>query len=381
MIKNSCHIIRFQSARTGKVIRILLIITILHWSQLQMLCQTPDDTTTWINARALGIEGQGWKNDSLFYNRLPADAKDHVPDAVWNLGKQTAGLFVHFFTDATSIKAKWGLTEEELGYPHFAPTGVSGLDLYVKTGDNSWHWLGVGKPRHIENLETLVEGIPQMRREYILYLPLYNGISHLEIGVPRKNSLEKASPSIEKPIVFYGTSIIQGGCASRPGMCLTAILARRLNCNMINLGFSGSGKMEPEVAAMLAELDPKIYFIDCLPNLQAEEVTARVEPFVRILRKAHPLTPIVLAEGITYNDAFLVKTRALRNSESRKALRTSYENLVNSGIRNLYYQIAEGQLGNDGEGTVDGTHPTDLGFMRQADAYEPILKSILQKLQ
>jgi hypothetical protein len=264
---------------------------------------------------------------------------------------------------------------------HFAPTGVSGLDLYVRADDNSWHWLGVGRPRKIENEETLVEGIPSARREYILYLPLYNGITYLEIGIPKENKIENAPLIKGKPIVFYGTSITQGGCASRPGMCTTAILGRRLNRDIINLGFSGSGRMEPEVARLLSELDPEIYFIDCLPNLEASDVAVRVEPFIRILREAHPNTPIVLAEGITYDDAFLVKSRDLRNTESRKALRIAYENLLKSGVRNLYYQIAEGELGSDGEGTVDGTHPTDLGFMRQAAVYELVLKSILEKLQ
>ena len=164
-------------------------------------------------------------------------------------------------------------------------------------------------------------------------------------------------------------------------MCSTAILGRRLNRDIINLGFSGSGKMEPEVAGLLSELDPEIYFIDCLPNLEAAEVAVRVEPFIRILRGVHPDTPIVLAEGITYDDAFLVKDRDLRNTQSRRALRIAYDNLLKSGVSNLYYQIAEGELGSDGEGTVDGTHPTDLGFMRQADAYELILRSILQKLK
>jgi hypothetical protein len=363
-------------------IRLLIIVLVLILLKVNpVLSNSPDSLFRWTDAKELGINGTGWKNDSSVYIRLPSKAEKHIPDAVWDLGKQTAGIYLHFFTDAPVIKAKWGLTSENLGFPHFAPTGVSGLDLYVKTADNSWHWLGVGKPRKMENLETLVDGIPNGKREYLLYLPLYNGITHLEIGIPRENKIEKAPSGNERSIVFYGTSIIQGGCASRPGMCSTAILGRRLNRNIINLGFSGSGKMEPEVARLLSELDPEIYFIDCLPNLEAGDVALRVEPFIRILREVHPNTPIVLAEGITYNDAFLVKTRELRNTESRKALRTAYENLVNSGVRNLYYQIAEGELGSDGEGTVDGTHPTDLGFIRQADTYELIIKSILQKLQ
>ena len=210
-------------------------------------------------------------------------------------------------------------------------------------------------------------------------LPYLTFDQPVEIGIPMESKLKKASSRTGKPIVFYGTSITQGGCASRPGMCTTALIGRRLDREIINLGLSGSGRMEPALAKLLAELDPLIYFIDCLPNLQAEEVATRVEPFVQILRKARPDIPIVLVEGVTYNDAFLRETRHLRNSQSRIALRHEYENLLNSGVRHLFYQVAEGQLGVDGEGTVDGTHPTDLGFMRQADAYQPLLESILRE--
>jgi hypothetical protein len=333
-------------------LRLKVTLALVLLSGPALLYGNPGDTLQWFDARRIGLEGQGWKDDSLFYDRLPANAKGVVPDAVWDLSRQSAGLYVHFYCDAPAIRARWNLTLETLGFPHFAPTGVSGLDLYVKLPDGSWHWLGVGKPRKQANLETIVEGMPAGRREYMLYLPLYNGIRKLEIGIPAGYTLEKAPVIPGKPIVIYGTSIIQGGCASRPGMGVTAILGRRLNRPVINLGFSGSGRMEPEVARILAELDPALFFIDCLPNLEANEVAARVEPFVRILREKHPETPIVLVEGVTYNDAFLVTKRNQRNVESRKALRNAFENLLNSGMRNLYYQVAEGQLGNDGEGTV-----------------------------
>ena len=360
-----------------KAIMILICLTMV----IQGYTQGKDELIKWIDAKELGIEGRGWGNDSLYYTRLPAKAEGRVPDSVWNLSKKTAGLFLHFITDANTIKAKWGLTNEKLSAWENDANGVSGLDLYVKMEDKSWHWLAVGKPLKIENVQTLVEGMSEGRREYLLYLPLFNGIKYLEIGVPKGNILEKATPFMGKPIVFYGTSITQGEFASRPGMCTTAILSRRLNREIINLGFDGSGKMEPEIAELLAELDPAVYFIDCIPNLLPDEIAVRVDPFVRILRKSHPDTPIVLSEGTTYNDAFLVKSRQLRNVESRRALRKAYENLLNDGIKNLYYQIGEGQLGSDGEATVDGTHPTDLGFMRQANVYEFTLESILKQLQ
>jgi hypothetical protein len=336
------------------------------------------DEYLWTDIKELGIRGKGWVDDPLLYNRLPARAETMVREAVWDLSHHTAGLYVQFKSNASSIKANWKLTGERLAMPHMAATGVSGLDLYVKRDDGSWHWLGIGKPDSIENTVTLAGGLTGSPHEYLLYLPLYNGIEFIKIGVPAAFKIEPVPSDPGKPIVFYGTSITQGGCASRPGMCTTAILGRRLNREIINLGFSGNGRMEPEVAELLAELDPLVYFIDCLPNMEADKVAARVEPFVNILRKARPDTPIVLAEDRTYDDAFLIENKRLRNMESRKALRTAYENLLNSGTRNLYYQIAEGQLGFDGDGTVDSSHPTDLGFYRQAEVYQLILENIIK---
>ena len=332
----------------------------------------------WTDIKQLGIRGKGWAEDPLLYNRLPAKAETMVRNDVWDLSHHTTGFYVQLKTNATSIMANWKLTEEKLAFPHMAATGVSGLDLYVKMNDGSWHWLGIGKPDSIESTFMLAEGLSESPREYLLYLPLYNGIEFVKIGVPPAFKVEPVPTVPGKPIVFYGTSITQGGCASRPGMCATAILGRRLNREIINLGFSGNGRMEPEVAELLAELDPLVYFIDCLPNLMPDEVAERVEPFVNILRASHPETPIVLAEGITYNNAFLVGSNATENAHSWKALRNAYENLLNQGARHLYYQVAEGQLGFDGEGTVDGVHPTDLGFYRQAGVYQLILENIIK---
>ena len=256
-------------------------------------------------------------------------------------------------------------------------TGVSGLDLYVKTDDGRWRWLAVGRPTAQANKVRLVSGIPVGRREYLLYLPLYNGVSSVAIGLPKSAAIAKPAPRSEKPITFWGTSITQGGCASRPGMVHTAILGRRLNRPVVNLGFSGNGRMEPEVAELLAEIDAAVYVIDCLPNLNASDVAARTEPLVRILRKARPKTPIVLVEDRSYTDSFLLPAKRKRNLDSRAALRKAYKNLQQAGITGLYYLEGENLLGDDGEGTVDSSHPTDLGFVRQSDAFEPVLRKAL----
>jgi hypothetical protein len=215
-----------------------------------------------------------------------------------------------------------------------------------------------------------------------LYLPLYNGVRLVELGVPAGTTLTHAGPwgtGERKPMVFYGTSIVQGGCAARPGMVHSAILGRRFQFPHFNFGFSGNGRMEPELADLLAELEASVYVLDCLPNLEAKDVKERVEPFVRILRAARPRTPIVLVEDRSYADAFLVTSKRDRNGTSRMALRTAFKNLKQSGIKNLHYLRGAQLLGDDGEGTVDSSHPTDLGFMRQADAVAKVLGPLLKK--
>jgi lysophospholipase L1-like esterase len=162
-------------------------------------------------------------------------------------------------------------------------------------------------------------------------------------------------------------------------MVHTAILGRRLDRPVINLGFSGNGKMEPEMAELIAELDAAVFVIDCLPNLVAGEVAARAEPLVRILRKAHPATPIVLVEDRTYGNAFLVESSRRRNETSRAALAKAYANLKAAGVPNLHYLAGSDQLGDDNLGTVDGSHPTDLGFLRMADAFQPVLEPLLRE--
>jgi hypothetical protein len=334
----------------------------------------------WYDIRDLGVEGQGWKDTKAPFDRLPAKAEGVVRAAVWSLGQHSAGLCVRFTTDAANLHARWTVTSDRLAMPHMAATGVSGLDLYVKI-DGRWRWLAVGQPRQAPtNTAQLAANLPPGVREYLLYLPLYNGVSSVEVGIPAGSKLSVAPPpTVSKPIVFYGTSITQGGCASRPGMVHTAILGRRLDCPVINLGLSGNGKMEPELAALLAELDPAAYVLDCLPNLSPAEVTERLVPFVETLRKSRPHTPIVLVEDRNYADAFLVPARRERNEGNHAALRAAYQKLTSAGVEHLHYVPGEHLIGDDGEGTVDGSHPTDLGFLRQAEALEKFLAPLVRK--
>ncbi len=236
-------------------------------------------------------------------------------------------------------------------------------------------------PRKFPTNETvLVRGLTKKTREYLLYLPLYNGVSKVSIGIPKAASIKAGKPPKQQlPLVFYGTSITQGGCASRPGMVHTAILGRQLDCEVINLGFSGNGTMDMSMATLLTEIKASAYVIDCLPNMQASGVRARVKPLVKALRKSQPNTPIILVEDRSYANSFLVTSKAQRSQQSRLQLRKAFQDLQSSGMRRLYYLPGSDLLGGDGEGTVDSSHPSDLGFTRQANAFAKLLAPLLSR--
>jgi hypothetical protein len=333
----------------------------------------------WHDSRELCVEGKGWSDTKGFYDRLPGRAEGMVPPAVWGLSHDSAGMGVRFETDATEISARWTLCKDQLAMPHMPATGVSGVDLYVKE-KGKWHWLGNGRPVSQTEEKVLVKGLTPKRREFILYLPLYNGVVEVKVGVPHGAAVLPlpARTRERKPIVFYGTSILQGGCASRPGMAYPAILGRRLDWPTINLGFSGSARSEPELAALLAELDPAVYVLDPLPNMTAEMVAQRIEPFVLTLRKAHPLTPIVLVESALYPNVQFLAARREQVLEANAKLHVVFDRLQRVGQKRIYYLRGEHLFGDDDEATVDGVHPTDLGFLRMANEFEPLLKRVLR---
>jgi len=354
--------------------------TAVEWSGLEKIgpesaTKDPDGQKLWYDARGLTLEGKGWGDTEKPFSRLPAKAHGVVRDPVWNLGAHSAGICVRFVTDSDQISARWKLTSDTLAMVHMPATGVSGLDLYVRDGAQ-WRWIGVGQPKENPADAVLAQGIPKGAHEFMVYFPLYNGTESLEIGLPASATLAKAAVR-PKPMVFYGTSIVHGGCASRPGMAYPAILGRRLDRSVINLGFSGNGPLDAEVGVLLAELDASAYVLDCAPNMSPVLVTERTEPFVKALRKARPNTPIILVENIQYQAGAFLPGPRQSYVDKNNALRAAYERLKAEGVTGLHYVPCDALLGDDGEATVDGTHPNDLGFMRMADALEPALRSAL----
>jgi lysophospholipase L1-like esterase len=330
----------------------------------------------WTDALDIGVEGRGWKDTLSPYDRLPGKARGVVPQAVWDLGRSATGMCVHFRTDARQIHARWRLQDAALGEDNFSVCGFSGLDLY---GDDRGvlRWVGTGRNVEGQDPEVcVVDGLDGVERAYRLYLPLRNPVLELEIGVPAQAAFSGIPPRGDLPLVVYGTSIVHGAYASRPGLLYTAILGRRLDVPVINLGFSGSAKMEIELAELLAELDARAYVVDALPNMDLNLVNERTEAFVRRLRALRPQTPIVLVEDFPRTNCWIKP--ALRKAEEEKCrrFREIFEGLVGEGLGGLHYVEGRALLGTDHEGTLDGCHPNDVGYMRMADAMEPVLRPL-----
>lgn len=330
-----------------------------------------DGTNVWYDGQQLPLEGKAFSDTESHYDRLPARAKDQVPAAVWGLSHHSAGMAFRLVTDASQLKVRWAVRGASLAMPHMPATGVSGVDVYQRFA-GGWRFVKNGKPSGLTN-EVSVAVAPGA--ECLVYLPLYNGTARVAFGLPKDRRLEAAParPSgVSKPVVFYGTSITQGACASRPGLAFTAVAGRLADAPVVNLGFSGSGKMEPALCDLLAEIDASAYVLDCLWNMSDDLVKERAEPFIRALRQKRPDTPILLAEdGNVFNQAPTSKARMLRGIFDKLKAEDA------AAWARLHYLEAKEMLGHDTEGTVDGCHPNDLGMMRQGEVFAAAIKKLL----
>ncbi len=331
------------------------------------------------------LEGQGWPREvKNYYDRLPARAEQTVRKEVWDLSGHTAGLLLRFRANADEIIVKYAVGGN-LQMPHMPATGVSGIDMYAKNSDGKWLWCAgnysFGDTITYRFTRLLSKDQYGNTFEYNLYLPLYNSVKWMEISVRKESVFTPLVVRKEKPIVVYGTSIAQGGCATRPGLGWTSILSRKLDRPIINLAFSGNGRLEKEVISLAAELDASLFVLDCLPNLTgypATDVKKRITESVRELQSKRPGIPILLTEHDSYTDEEMYPAKKKEYQDVNIALREVFDSLSAKGVKNIYY-LAKNEINQDIETMVDGVHPNDIGMMRYADAYEKAVRTIIKE--
>jgi len=300
------------------------------------------------------------------YDRLPFSYKELVRTPVWDLSKSSAGISIRFSTNTSNLKVKWELLNN-FSMDHMPDTGIKGVDLYFRNGPE-WQYINTGRPQGFVNEYTLIENMSEEMREFKIFLPLYDGVKNIEIGIDSKSTIIKPPKNTRKPIVFYGTSITQGGCASRPGMVHTNIMSRKLDIDVANFGFSGNGRMERPIAEIISSVEPLLYIIECMPNMiQPEFITERTIPLVNIIREKNPDTPIVFVDLFKSPITFLNSKVKSENKALDDALKAEFNKMVENDYKNIYFIETPKLADSDHEGTVDAIHFTDLGFQRYAD--------------
>lgn len=315
------------------------------------------------------------------YERLPSYLEGVSREAVWKRGRCSSGLYIRFRSDATAVSVKWTSTFDAT-QNHMTDTGTRGLDLYALV-DGQWRSVAPARPTGKGlNEWAIIRNMSAEEREFMLYLSLYDGVQSLEIGVNEGAFIgqpQVSSPSVEKPVVMYGTSILQGGCASRPGMAYTNILGRRLDRVVYNLGFSGNARLDMEIAELMASVkDPGVFVIDCVPNSSDKLINEKGEEFFRVLRDAHPDVPVIFVEDPIFPRAAFDESLDEEVVGRNIALTNLFRRLRKAGEKKIYYVSAKDMLGDDGEATVDGSHFSDLGNMRYVENIMPTLKKALK---
>jgi len=342
-----------------------------------------DDTFRWRQPyeAPMQLAGFAWFPKDRVYNRLPRNfGKPFRPDVEY-LAANTAGGQIRFQTDSPRVAVRVKLKEAH-NMDHMPATGQCGFDCYAGApGDQ--HFCGVARfDRAADHYESIVMSAPDRKlRAITLNFPLYQAVEEVLVGLAPDAQVLLPPPYVDdRPVIVYGTSVTQGGCACRPGMLFTNILSRWSNRPYINLGFSGNGRGDPEVAEAIADVpNPGGCVLDYEANAGQEGLENTLDAFIAILRAAHPQTPILVVSRIPFAGELLDPEVVSAREKSRDFQRDTVARLQSAGDPHIFFHDGADLFGGKDweECTVDGVHATDLGFLRMAEGLWPVLNTIL----
>lgn len=320
----------------------------------------------------LALEGRGYPESADPYTRLPEKFKDVVTQSVWNLSRTAIGFHARFVTDSDEVAVRWkvepGMT---IHLPAFSRTAYCGVDIYARGADGAWTHKEPGAPDFEKGEGELhVKWTPG--EECMVYLPVRARPERFEVGVKAGSSfLPPPRRATSKPVVIYGTSIVNGGIVSRPGLVFPSIMSRLADVEVVNLGFSGWGKMELPMADVVAGVEASLYIVDCEWNMTVELQEKNYEPFVRKLRSLRPGVPILLCGACT-------EYRVPRDTEVFS--RGVYEKLKAEdpvAWADLHFLSGVDMLPKDSDCTLDHCHPNDYGYAQMSRVYASAVRKIV----
>lgn len=331
----------------------------------------------WIEATELGIHGYTQKSEKFPYCRFDYTPYSNSKDIMLHAKKST-GLYIVFKTNSSQISASWENRPSRMGDNM---TGIvqKGLDLYIKD-NNGWHFAGVGRvstlPEKNSRTRVLIKNMAEGEKECLLYLPIWCDIHYLKIGVDEGATIEGLPTPFRHKVIVHGSSITHGASASRSGLTYPALLSRNLGIDFVNFGFSGVSKMQPEFLDILMKCEADAFLFDAFSNPNEQQIKERIEHFVAELVKAHPGKPLIFLQSPIDLESYFDTERYNRRvshvntaSKMMTALAKQYKDVYFLEIPNI--------LGENG--TVDNSHPTDLGFYRFVNGYQPYIAKILKK--
>ena len=359
----------------------------------QLAPRDPPADTLWVDATGLTLTSP-FPDSPTPYNRLPKAAQGVVRQEVWALGLNSAGITLAFTTDSPYIAVDMTCQDAFEPMPHFPVTGVSGMDFSV-FDEASGHYRFAVPANNLFTTKRLyaqvtpagvnVTQVGGKRLRWLANLPTYNTVVALKIGVAA-GAFVGASPTFpsgppKAPIVWYGTSILQGGVSFKSGEIETWRVARALNRQVFNFGFSGNGRMETSVGQFLATIpSPAAFIVDCSWNMDAASIAASAVPFVKFLREKGVTAPIFLSEGLPFGRNWAVPACAEEQAQSNAALAAAYQELVSGGDSALHYMTTEelySAASVEDTATAAGLHASDAGMHDMATAWIGKLGAVL----
>lgn len=328
----------------------------------------------WFEGTNLTVEGTAFSEAGRPYCRLPASAQGKVPGGVWGMSAHATGVNVRFVPEGGRICFRWVVDNPRAVDAFMGPTAMTGLDVYGQEPDGTWKF--AANPRYFfYNQEQ--GGVYEMSwrpgRPCMVYLPLRSFVKSFQVGVEKGKAVRPLAPhGAKRRIVHYGTSIVHGGCVSRPGMAFAAQEGRLADVEVVNHGYSGAGRMEMSMCEVVASIDAALYVIDCDWNMSVDLQRQNYEPFVRELRKRRPATPILLCGGCTQFD----KPRAQEVFARGVFDKLKAEDPVR--WKNLFFVSGVDMLPKEGEATFDFCHPNDWGSMQMGRVYADAIQRALR---
>lgn len=325
------------------------------------------------DADCFELNGFYWRQKGEPYRRMPQCSEEYpLSGGVDSLANFSAGGELRFRSDATKI-----VVHAKIACAHkivrMALTGTMGFDLYTGEGQHCiFRKTAVFNTDAMEYTSELWNSSRAEMRSFSIYFPLYAEVDSVEFGFNVDAGIERPNPRNDKCVVAYGTSILHGACANRPGNAYPAVLGRYLECPVINLGFAGNGKGEPFMSKAMSEIkEAGLFILDYDANVNADILSQTLAPFVAKLRTTHPSTPILLVSclpfaGDVVDDGSFAGERLQKLDSIHRGV---MEACRAAGDRNIHFISGSTLLGDDPLAcSADGCHVTDYGFAKMAAA-------------